>query len=118
MPFDEPFQDTTGGDRGGEFDGVDAGVDPVGRLGVVGAGRGIGDGDEEKVATLERLAVRLDGDQVGVGGRQLFDPLDEFGVSQEPVEAVVVEQAGHAGRLRSARTPTGVSARQSGAAGT
>ena len=73
-PVDEVLQQVAGGDGGRQLDGVDAGVDPVRRLGVVGAGRRVGDGDQPQVAALVRRAVRLDGDEVGVGGGELVQP--------------------------------------------
>ena len=96
MAVDESLQQSARGDRGGQFDGVDAGVDPVRRFRVVRPGRGIGDGDQQQVASLERSAVGVDGDEVGVGGGELLDPVDQLVVAEEPVEAVL----DHRGRLR------------------
>ncbi len=100
VPVDEALEQPTRGDRRGQFHGVDAGVDPVRRLGVVRPGGVVRDGHEHQIAPLERPSIGLDGHQIGVSGSELIDPGDQFVVAQEPVEVVV----DHAGRLRARRT--------------
>ena len=85
---DETLDQIGGGNRGGELDGVDAGVDPMGGLDVVRTRRRISDGDEPEVAALVRAAVRLERDEIGMGGRHLVQPRHELVVAEESVELV------------------------------
>jgi len=88
VPGDETLDQVGGGNGGGELDGVDAGVDPMGGLGVVRARRRIGDGDQPEVAALVRAAVRLERHELGTGSRHFVQPRHELVVAEESVELV------------------------------
>ena len=83
---EEPVDEVQRGHRAGELGGVDVGVDPHRRLGVVGAGGGVGDGHQPDVAALVRAADALERGQRGVLAHQARQFGGELVVAEEAVE--------------------------------